>query len=316
MVVRLLGRLVVLSLICASAALGQYAGLSARTDSTNFRIGDWIDLHIDGTVSLDVDTIAPAVKDSIGHFAILHIQKNPDRPSWTLRLMTIDTGNVFIPPVPFAYRIKGDTALHQASTNVVALNVRGVAVDPKANIKDIKPPVSAPWQFEDLIPYLIALLVLAALGFGYYYYRKRQKAKEAAYIPPKPKIAPHTAALFALRELEDKKLWQAGKVKEYYSEVTDIIRTFFEGRWNFIALELTSDEILRHMQTIAESEKVWDEMQSFLLTADLVKFAKFVPSPEDNEKELRWAYDIVRAMTPAPVTAEEEKTIAEAANAG
>ncbi len=196
------------------------------------------------------------------------------------------------------------------------MNIRGIPVDPKADIKDIKPPVSAPWKFEDVLPYLIGLLIVAALGYGYYYYRKRQKAKAAAYIPPKPKIAPHTAALFALRELEDKKLWQAGKVKEYYSEVTDIIRTFFEGRWDFIALELTSDEILHHMQKIPESETVWDEMQSFFLTADLVKFAKFIPSPEDNEKELRWAYEIVRAMTPAPVVAEEAKTAAEVAHAG
>ena len=180
MVGRVPGKLLIVSVFCASLAFSQYAGLSARTDSANFRIGDWIDLHVDGTVSSDVDTIAPAIKDSIGKFAILHIERNPDRPSWTMRLMTIDTGNVFIPPVPFEYRVKGDTAVHRASTNAVALTVRGISVDPKADIKDIKPPVSAPWRFEDVLPYLIALLILAALGYGISYYRKRRRAILAA----------------------------------------------------------------------------------------------------------------------------------------
>ena len=70
------------------------------------------------------------------------------------------------------------------------------------------------------------------------------------------------------------------------------------------------------MQKIPESERVWDELQSFFLTADLVKFAKFVPSPEDSEKELRWAYAIVRAMTPAPVTTEEEHAAEETVHVG
>jgi len=306
---------IILTAFCFSPLWSQQVGLSARTDSTNYRMGDWIDLHIEGTLTADVDTISPEVKDSIGTFAVLHIGREATRPSWTMRLMTIDSGNVFIPPVAFDYRVKGDTATHKAFTNAIYLTISGIAVDPKGDIKDIKGPISAPWRFEDVVPYLIALILLCAAGYGYYYYRKKQKEKLAAYIPPKPKIPPHTAALFALRELEDKKLWQAGKVKEYYSEVTGIVRTFFEGRWGFIALELTTDEILQHMRQFPESEALWKEMQSFFVTADLVKFAKFVPTPEDNEHELRWAYDIVRAMTPAPVTVEEERE-AEVAHVG
>ena len=304
-------KVVMLSVFWAGLAFSQDAGLSARTDSANYQIGDWIELHIDGTVSPAVDTIAPAVTDSVGGFQILHVERVADKPSWTMRLMTIDTGNVFIPPVPFDYRVKGDTAAHRVYTNAISLNISGIAVDAKGDIKDIVGPVSAPWQFADFLPYLIALFVLGAVGYGYYYYRRKQKEKLAAYVPPKPKIAPHAAALFALRELEDKKLWQNGHVKEYYSEVTGIVRTFFEGRWNFIALELTTDEILDHMKRIPESEKIWNEMRSFFVEADLVKFAKRVPAPEENENELQWAYEIVRAMTPIPATVEEEEQHAE-----
>jgi hypothetical protein len=315
MVVNMLKKTVLLSAFCITVACAQQVGLSARTDSTNYRIGDWINLHVDGTVSAEVDTISAAVTDSIGSLAILHIERDVNKPSWTFRLMTIDSGNVFIPPVPFAYRVKGDTATHKAFTNAIYLNIRGIAIDAKGDIKDIKSPVSAPWQFEDFIPYLIALILLSGAGYAFYYFRKKQKQKVASYIPPRPKIAPHTAALFALRELEEKKLWQSGKVKEFYSEVTGIVRTFFEGRWNFIALELTTDEILLQMKKYSESEAVWKEMQSFFVTADLVKFAKFVPGPEDNGNELRWAYEIVRAMTPSAATVKEEQT-AEVASVG
>jgi hypothetical protein len=308
MVIQAFKKAFLLSFICVTAAFAQQVGLSARTDSTNYRIGDWINLHVDGTIAAEVDTILPAVNDSVGGFAVLHVNREIGKPSWLFTLMTIDSGNVFIPPIPFAYRVKGDTATHKAFTNAVYLSVRGIAIDSKGDIKDIKAPVSAPWQFEDLLPYLIAILLVSAGGYAYYYYRKKQKEKLAAYIPPKPKIAPHTAALYALRELEEKKLWQGGKVKEFYSEATGIVRTFFEGRWNIIALELTTDEILHQMKKFSESEVVWNEMQSFLVTADLVKFAKFVPTPEDNENELRWAYEIVRAMTPSPATVTEEQT--------
>jgi hypothetical protein len=304
-------RLVILSFLFADISVGQHVGLSARTDSAHYRIGDWINVRVEGTVSTDVDTVAPAVADSIGPFEVLAIERNATKPEWNIRLMTVDSGDVFVPPIPFAYRVQGDSTLRKAFTNALHLTITRIAVDPQGEIKDIKPPVSAPWLFEDLLPYIVGIVLLAAAGVGYYYYRKKQKEREAAYIPPKSKIAPHIAALYALRELEDKKLWQNGKVKQYYSEVTGIIRTFFEGRWNIIALELTSDEILHQMKRFPESEPVWKQLRSFLITADLVKFAKYMPSPEENENELRWAYDIVRAMTPAPTTVEEEQSAEE-----
>jgi hypothetical protein len=307
MVRSMLKILIAASLGFTSLATAQEVGLSARTDSAQYRIGDWINLLIEGNVRAEIDSIGPAVRDSIGPFEVLEIKREVSKPAWTIRLMTVDSGKIFIPAVPFVYRLKGDTAIHRAFTNSVFLTINAIPIDPKGDIKDIKPPISAPWQLEDFIPYAILILILAAAAFGYYYYRKKQKEKEGAYVPPKPKIAPHTAALYALRELEDKKLWQGGKVKQFYSEATEIIRTFFERRWNIIALELTSDEILAQMKNIPESEAVWKQMQSFFVTADLVKFAKYVPSPKENETELGWAYEIVRAMTPTPATVEEER---------
>jgi hypothetical protein len=301
-------RLLIAIVVVANLSFGQQVGLSAKTDSANYRIGDRIVVHVEGNLSAGIESITPALRDSLGPFEVENIEREGTNPRWRINLMTLDSGKVFIPPIPFSYRVPRDTVVRIAYTNSIFLNLAGIQIDPQGDIKDIKPPVSAPWKFEDVLPYLIALVLLAAAGYGYYHYRKRQQAKLAAYVPQKPSIAPHTAALFALRELEDKKLWQNGKVKQYYSEATEIVRRFFEGRWHFIALELTSDEILREMKQYPESERVWSPMQTFFLTADLVKFAKYEPTPEENANELNFAYDIVRAMTPSPLTVEEEKT--------
>jgi hypothetical protein len=299
--------IILFSFIFNRIAAAQDVGLVARTDSDTFAIGSWIDVHVDGRLSASVDSIVPAVRDSAGPFEVISVERERMNPKWVVRLMTIDSGKVFIPPIPFDYKLKGDTLVRTASTNSLLVTVTGVAIDPKGEIKDIKPPLYAPWLFEDFLPYAIGLFVIALLAAGYYYYRMRIQKKKDILADVKVVIPPHTEAFTALRVLEEKKLWQQGFVKEYYSEVTEIIRRFFEKRWSIIALELTTDEILLQMKHIPEALAVWKQMESFFLIADLVKFAKYQPSPAEHENELRTAYDIVRAMIPITSVAPEQK---------
>jgi hypothetical protein len=118
--------------------------------------------------------------------------------------------------------------------------------------------------------------------------------------PAKPALPPHEQALLALRELEEKRLWQKGKVKEFYSEVSEIVRRFFEGRFRIIALELTTDEILAELKRLPSAQPILKPVNTFLLAADLVKFAKYEPTIAEHEEELQTAYAIVRAMIPKP----------------
>lgn len=299
---------VILITLSFSSALSQQIKLSARTDSASRRIGDWIDVRVDGNLPPEIETIIPAVKDSLGQFEVLKVERTGNDPRWIIRLMTLDSGKVFVPPIEFNYRVRGDTTSRKAYSNSLILTIASIVVDPQGEIKDIKPPLNAPWKFEDFLPYIIALVVLSGVAGLYYYYRKRRKQKEEMLVPFKPKVPPHQQALFELRVLEEKKLWQQGRVKEYYSEATEIIRKFVEGRWGIVALELTSDEILQQMKNVPDAKAVWKEMQSFFTTADLVKFAKYEPSPAEHENELRWAYEIVRAMVPKEPSMLENRT--------
>lgn len=308
-----IGKICCLLFLAGSFVFGQEVRLYASVDSSNVLIGDWIEMRVEAESAPDITALSPMLQDSLGPFEVLRIQADPSevtdgvrRQAWNIRLTTFEPFDGVLPSVTFGYKTAEDSTLRYEATLPVPLTVAGVEVDPQGDIKDIKPPLSPPWAFEDFLSYGIIALVLAALTVGYYYYqrRKRQATEPEEEVP---RIPAHEAALMALRTLEDKRLWQQGRVKEYYSEITEIVRTFFEGRLGIVALEMTSDEILRQLKSAPEARAHLNEITSFLLTADLVKFAKHQPIPVEHENELKWAYEIVRSMIPRPTEDEREE---------
>jgi hypothetical protein len=193
-----------LFLLLSSTVLAQEVRLTAKTEADTFRLGSWIDVHVEGRFDAPVDTIAPVVKDSVGLLEVVTVERHAAESKWLIRLTTTDSGKIFLPPIEFDYKVKGDTSRHRAYTNSLLLNIAGVAIDPKGEIKDIKPPLSAPWLFEDFLPYLVALIVLSALGGGIYYYWRKKKQKQDLLSNLKVIIPPHREALTALRTLEEK----------------------------------------------------------------------------------------------------------------
>ncbi len=286
-------------LLCTMSAVAQDVKVTGTVDSTHYQIGDWIRLNVTAEVSPSVVSFQPVVRDSLGQFEVLKIEQQ-DQHAWMVQLTTFDFGRVFVPPIEFSYTLSGDTTRRVASSNALFLTVSAPVVNLQEDIRDIKPPLDAPWLFEDIRPYLIALALIALVIAAYYYWRKKFRKKEVAFIPPKPAVPAHTLALMQLTELEEKRLWQQGKVKQYYSEATEIVRRFFEGRHEIPALELTSDEVMYQLKPLPDAQVVWKQLQSFFTTADLVKFAKYDPTPAEHEDEMKLAYEIVRAMIPKP----------------
>lgn len=308
---RLAAAVLAAMLVSVSVSFSQVR-LEAHVDSTHYKIGDWVRVRVIALMNPSVSSISPLVRDSLGGFEVLRVQSPPPqvdetgkRQVWNIRLTTFDTTSAAIPPIEFGYTVAGDSTPRTARTQAIPVVITNPTVDPKGDIKDIKEPLRPPWAFEDFIPYIIALLLLGLVVGAYFFYRWRMKKKAGDVEEYVPQIPPHELALAALRDVEEKKLWQQGKVKEYYSEVTEIIRRFFEGRFRIIALEMTSDEILQQLKSVPEAQPLMKEINSFLLTADLVKFAKYAAAPNEHESELRWAYEIVRSMIPKPPVDEE-----------
>ena len=306
--------LLVTVLFIRSLTLAQDVQVTARVDSNNILVGDWLGLEIEVQHPEDVTVTLPSIKDSLVGFEI--VKQNP--PSikkadgrvlevFTYTLTAFDSGTHIIPPLPFHYTTRSDTAKRFVETSPIPVFVHGIAIDTTQDIKDVKPPLSVSISFAEILPYLIGVIGAGVLIWLFMYIRKKRKRGEPLIreAPPRPA---HEVALEALRALEDERLWQRGKVKEYYTQLTDIVRVYIERRYSVMALEMITDEILGSGEIKALPKDVQEKLKEILVRSDLVKFAKFQPFPEENERSLSLAVSFVestwRQAAPEPVAQE------------
>jgi hypothetical protein len=174
-------------------------------------------------------------------------------------------------------------------------------VDTTKAFYDIKPLLTAPMTWREILTYaawiLGALLVAGGIVWLIRYLVKKYRKKRAEVVaapPPKPKIPPYVTALEGLETLRLKKLWQADRVKDYYSELTDIVREYIEAQFDVQAVEMTTDEILFGLKPLGINAQAMNKLAGTLQTADLVKFAKANPQALENDTALTYSVDFVQ----------------------
>ncbi len=287
--------------ISPATAFSQQVEAVVRVDSQHITIGDWLKAILEIRHTADVKLFPPALPDSLGGFEIVRREQSAvqDMNGSVLEkipfiLTSFDTGMQIIPPISFRFMVPGDTNLHTIETSPLVINVRGVAIDTTQDIRDIKPPLSVPITFAEVLPYIFGAIIFAgAVWLVMYIVRKRRRGERI--IPEAPPRPPHEVALEALKSLESEKLWQRGKVKDYHSQLTDIIRVYIERRFRIMAMEITSDEILDGFSGQAISSEFVAQLKEILYRADLVKFAKYQPLAQEHEVSLTHAYNFVRS---------------------
>ena len=195
-----------------------------------------------------------------------------------------DSGSYFIPPIAFSENSK---------TQALLLNVQTIILAEDAELKDIKQPIEEPIGWSDIWPWLLGILILSLLIFivKKYIFNKN---KPSIIIKPKVIIAADISALKELNALEKAKIWQEGNVKEYHSQLSEIIRRYTENRFQFIALELTTDEILQELKSILSDDQL-NNLSTLLQRADLAKFAKSKPIDTENMESMVLAKGFVNA---------------------
>ena len=177
-------------------------------------------------------------------------------------------------------------------------------------IFDVKAPIDTPLTFEEFIknyyPYIIGFFVLLALAFFIWYYLKKRKENQPLIKIEKPKEPAHLIAFRELEKLKEKKLWQSGKEKQYYSELTDIIREYIYNRYNIQTFEKTSHQLLENIKhsKVIDNERYID-LSRILNLADLAKFAKYKPLPDENDLSIKNAIIFVEK------TLDKEKEVKE-----
>ena len=197
------------------------------------------------------------------------------------------------------------------SDNESILHVATFQIDSTSHaIFDIKPQKTMKFKFREISDYLLwALLAAVILAVAIYglvrWLHSRGKTIKSLFTPAPPEPA-HIVAIRALEELRDRKLWQNNLHKEYYSALSEILRTYLSGRFGVGAMEMTTDEIMDAVRDIEMPTKSSVDLISVLRDADLAKFAKFEPEAEQNESDYAKAYYFVEETKPVEQPAEEE----------
>jgi len=289
--------LLMVALVCLmNQAEAQQVIADARPDTNVIRIGDQVNLRLSLQLPKNYQFEWPFFGDTLSKALEIVKKSKVDTTrlengglniNQVLTLQVFDSGYYVIPPVRFNYKAAGSSSQDFVETEPHLLNVFTVAVDTTQAIRGIKGPIEAPYTFAELLPWILLLLGLA-LGTGLVLYFLNQRKKNRPVFAPraKVKLPPHEIALQALEELKNEKLWQKGLIKEYYTRLTDILREYIEVRFNIRAIELTTWEILQSFKnsTISKSDKKM--LSEILELADLVKFAKALPVPSENDKSM------------------------------
>ncbi len=301
-------RLFAIALLLAGAAVrAQNAPtVTARIEPDSIMIGDRFDL----TVEVDKDLVQvvqfPEFENKEGSPLEL-VKDHPIdtlerdgrhlrlRKRYTLAAFEEGKWNLGLPAVLYADKNIVDTLRARDS---LYLEVATFQIDSTSqSIYDLKPQRNLPFRFAEVSGYakwgvLALLMVLVAL-----YALKRILARYGKGLgdlfKPAPPQPPHVVAIKALEALHNQKLWQNNRHKQYYSGLTDILRTYIAARWGVGAMEMTSDEIIEAMRSEELPDKARMDLTAILRDADLVKFAKATPDGEQNEADYLKAFYFV-----------------------
>ena len=193
-----------------------------------------------------------------------------------------DSGTYYIPSINFSKNIQSEK---------IILNVKTININKDDQLKDIKDPFGAPLSWQEIWPWILIIIILFTTILLIRKYISKKKKLITNNLPKK--ITPcHIIALNELNMLEKKQLWENGFVKDYYSEISEILRRYLEKRFQFIALEITTEEIIKELNNKIKNITL-EEVSILLKRADLAKFAKSKPNKSDNIESLSMAKKII-----------------------
>jgi len=273
--------------------------VSASIDSTMLMIGDQTALHLSVTQEanehVEMPVFGETLQDGIEIIdrSAIDTTTLPDgRLQLSQELTLTSFKDSLFPVAPIAVVSGTDTFF----TDPMALNViQPFEVDSSLAITDIKDIEKAPIYWWGIIRWILLALAIIGLFVGAYYgvqwYRKHF-LKEEEVIEPELLRPADEVALEKLDEIKAQKIWKDGKVKEYQTELTDVVREYIGRRFDVQSTEKTSDETLRAMKPLIDKE-LFAKLSKMLQLADLVKFAKWHTTPDENEQALSTAYEFV-----------------------
>ena len=307
-------RKLVLILSFLSIAVWSQPKVTTSIDTVKNKIGAEFKLSI----KTNVDTLSKVKFPESKFFGALEVLesykvdtvKKGDRYELIKKygLTQFDSGKYTIPRIPII--INGKTVYSDS----LAIEISDVKVDTlKQKMFDIKDIATVKSPMGNWWIYVLVVIGLIGLGFLIFYLLKNRKPKAKAEVIVYK--TPIEKATTLLQQLESKELWQKGAVKDYYSELTDIVRNYIEEEIKIPAMESTTSELIEGLRKAAKQKKLKlsndtvENLEKVLQQADLVKFAKVTPMDyeiEEDKKRISNTIVTIHKSIPEVVETEDE----------
>ncbi len=265
--------------------------VNAEVDTLSIKIGEQIQYKItveadstdvvhfpEGQTFSPLETVEAIMADTL---------RNNDRVTLEriYALTQFDSGAYTIPPQLVTINEQ------QIFTDSFRVKVADVAVDTtKQKMFDIKPLIQVERStaniWKTLLWILLGLAVVAALLYWFVFRKKPlSEAEKEALLPP------YNRALLELKKLENSRYLIQDEYKQYYSELTQIVRMYLEEDVHLSAMESTTSELITKLEMLRDAgelkleDDTIHQFQKILQTADLVKFAKSKPATSVAEQD-------------------------------
>lgn len=298
-----MGLLLIAAGNCLSAQT--YVAATATADARQIAVGDQARIFLEVQNKPTLSSVQwPVIPDSFGKLEVVEhgridTVKKGDLVYYKQRLIVtgFDSGVYYVPSLQFNV-VPQSGAAYTLHTDSLPLLVQTVAVDTTKAYKPIKGILEVKNTWLDYIWLIIGAAVLIILAVIVIWYFLRNKGAKVPVKEEGPKETLQEKAQRLLAELDAKQLWQKGQVKEYYVRLTEIVRGYIEARFDTPALEITTDELIEKARRTKDIIPVAGQLETILRTADLAKFAKAQPTPQEHVTAMDLAKALVTATRP------------------
>ena len=289
--------------------------LRSRLSRDSILIGDQIEWTIDlqlapgegARVSKPGESPVPGV-EALGEMSLdtLSQKKGVLNLRGRIILTSFDSGSYVLPPL-YVLLARTDGTIDTLEYAGPTLAVNTIPIDTATfQPYDIKGQIRYPLTFKEVIPWVgLALLAAALIWLLVRWIRLRRQNRDF-FGKPVVKDPPHIVALRSLEKTRSQKLWQTGKQKQFYTQVTDALRQYIAARYEVPALEQTSAEMFQDLEDKAIDPALTDSLKDLFTTADFVKFAKHAATDQENENAIPTAVRFVNETYMKQVEEEEE----------
>ncbi len=293
-------------LLITGKTFAQQITIKASVDSTNVLIGDQLKLKFELEQAKNIEVILPSFSDTItSTIEVAQLQAidtiKTDKPDiikiiQELTIQSFDTGLQVVPAQIF--RIASNNTVDSIKSYPVEFYVHsGFKVDLEKGPSDIKPVYEAPVNLAEVTPYILGLIIIAAIAFFIFYYINYLAKRKANNAENKIVEPAHIIALRELERIKASEAWNKNeKAKEYYGDLSDTLRIYILNRFDINAMEYTTIETIEACEKQKDliNQKNKEQLKSILELSDLVKFAKYKPQVDESERCLNTAFLFIK----------------------